>query len=98
VVKIFAKWSDFDGLQCKDRKEETPQVLVSAFFAFFAVKVWLELHDPTRLQSSAARRNQQSRFGQDEQDLQDKARTKPSSFCSFGILSILFILSMSFRK
>ena len=36
--------------------------------------------------------------GQDEQDLQDKHRTKPLSFCSFEILFILFILSISFRK
>ena len=39
----------------KDRKEETPQVLVSAFFAFFAVKIWLELHDPTILQCKEGR-------------------------------------------
>jgi hypothetical protein len=43
-------------------------------------------------------RNQKRCFGQEEQDLQDKARTKPLSFCSFGILFILFILSISFRK
>ena len=35
---------------------------------------------------------------QDLQDLQDDARIKPSLFCSFGILFILFILSISFRK
>jgi hypothetical protein len=34
-----------DHKERKDRKEETPLVLFSAFFVFFAVKMLLELHD-----------------------------------------------------
>jgi hypothetical protein len=61
---------------------------------------WTKMTWPRRGTKSPARpsRNQKRCFGQDEQDLQDKARTKPLSFCSFGILFILYILSISFRK
>jgi hypothetical protein len=34
-----------DHKERKDRKEKTGQVVVSAFFVFFAVKMLLELHD-----------------------------------------------------
>ena len=48
--------------------------------------------------TTAASRNQKRWFGQDTQDLQDKARTKPLSFGFVRILFNLFILSISFRK
>jgi hypothetical protein len=43
---------------------------------------------------SAGNRNQRGLLGQDLQDLQDKARTRPFWFRSFGILFIPLLLSI----